>query len=203
MNYLAHLYLAEAAGSSPAGNVLGDSVHGRLQGNFPAAIENGIRLHRAVDSYTDSHPLVRAALCRFQPPLRRYAGICIDIYFDYLLACDWADWHTQQLGAFARRISNDLYREWPRPPFTRQRLDGLAQVLASSAEVDSVHRALTRVDARAKTRPTPLLDAVPVLQAQHDALQADFRTFFPDVKAFAETQAKAIRGQSKALESAP
>lgn len=202
MNYLAHIYLAEVAGSSLAGNVLGDSVRGQLTGRYPSAIEQGIRLHRAIDSYTDSHPLVTAALRRFQPPLRRYAGICTDIYFDYLLASDWPRWHAHSLQRFAQDSTQTMYREWPHAPFSRQRLAGLADILANTRTINNVRAALDRVDARAR-RPTPLPEAVPVLQRQHAALQRSFRDFFPDVVAFTRRQAVLISRATQGTDTLP
>ena len=50
---------------------------------WPAALAAGVRLHRRVDVHTDAHPAVRAARALFVPPLRRYAGIALDVWFDH------------------------------------------------------------------------------------------------------------------------
>ncbi|MDN5863131.1 MAG: ACP phosphodiesterase, partial [Salinisphaera sp.] len=113
MNYLAHLYLAQRTGTSAAGALLGDFVRGRLAGGLPADVETGIRLHRRVDTYTDSHPEVVAARRSFDPPLRRYAGILIDLYFDHILACRWPQWHPDPLPEFAADCAAKLRAAWP------------------------------------------------------------------------------------------
>lgn len=187
MNYLAHLYLADYTGTSPAGSVLGDAVKGRLRGDYPPAIEQGIRLHRRVDQFTDSHPVVLTACARFQPPYRRYAGILLDIYFDHILANHWRDYHSQTLARFARNISEQVWHEWPHPPFTARRMSGFSDVLSSYAHPDGIKLALTRVSARAK-RANPIANALPLLQEQHDEIASDFAALFPALIKFSSSE---------------
>ena len=56
MNHLAHLLLAERSDGLLVGGFLGDFVKGRLKGDRPPAIEQGIKLHRYIDHFTDHHP---------------------------------------------------------------------------------------------------------------------------------------------------
>ena len=57
MNYLAHFRLAEQSSEGLLGSLLGDFVKGRLENRFPETVGRGIALHRAIDSFTDAHPL--------------------------------------------------------------------------------------------------------------------------------------------------
>lgn len=49
----------------------------------------GIRLHREIDGYTDSHPVLAEARNLISEPRRRLAGIIVDIAFDYYLTRHW------------------------------------------------------------------------------------------------------------------
>lgn len=80
MNYLAHLHLGGPLPEQLLGSLYGDFVKGRLEGRFSAPLEAGIRLHRQIDAFTDSHPLVLAAIGRFPAERRRYAGIIVDVF---------------------------------------------------------------------------------------------------------------------------
>ncbi len=74
MNFLGHLYLA---GNEPlviVGNFMADAVKGRDLSRFPAAVEQGIRRHRAIDAFTDEHPLQLAGRRTRRLPTRRYAA---------------------------------------------------------------------------------------------------------------------------------
>jgi acyl carrier protein phosphodiesterase len=111
MNYLAHLWLTEHAGLPLPGAVLGDLVHGRLDGRFASALERSIALHRRIDVVTDAHPLVVAARTEFGPGARRYAGIVLDLLHDHALALDWSEFSEESLEAFAQRSAQALAAE--------------------------------------------------------------------------------------------
>lgn len=85
MNYIAHIHLAAATDTSLIGNFLGDFVKGNDFSHLSEDLQQGILLHRKIDSFTDSHRDVKALREIFPKSLRRVSGICIDIWFDYLL----------------------------------------------------------------------------------------------------------------------
>ncbi len=161
MNYLAHLWLTEQAGLPLPGAILGDLVHGRLDGRFPAALERSIRLHRRVDAVTDSHPLVTAQRTTFGPGARRYAGIVLDLVHDHALVLDWERYSAEPLGLFARRAAQAVAAEkegfrlagMSPPPAWRFR-----RLLLSYGEEGGIDRAIRRVASRLK-RPEALLEA--------------------------------------------
>jgi acyl carrier protein phosphodiesterase len=64
-----------------------------------------------------------------------------------------------------------------------------ADWLASYAQVESIHTALDRISLRLK-RENPLVGAGAELEANYAALEADFRTFFPDLVGFAQANRK-------------
>lgn len=188
MNFLAHLYIAEATATSYAGALLGDYVRGPLDGTYNQWIETGIRLHRRVDSFTDSHPIVRRAFRRLTPPFRRYAGILVDVYFDHLLARQWAALHASRLDQFTRAAGHTTRAEWPADaPFPAERLRGLPELLQSYREPAGIAEALERIDQRL-SRPSPLPRAWPQLQQHDPGLSEDFDAFFPDLLAFARAE---------------
>src|SRR5699024_7195222 len=131
MNLLAHLYLADMTGTSMAGQILGDRIKGRLDGRFAPDVERGIRLHRAIDGFTDRHAVTSDLRRRFAPPLRRYGGILVDIGFDYCLARGWACYSDTALPRFADYAALCVARGWPPDEsMPAHRFAGLAQVLA-------------------------------------------------------------------------
>ena len=85
MNHLAHFALAGEEEALVIGALLGDYVKGPLAGRLPAGIEAGVRLHRRIDGFTDSHPVPAALRSLFGPGERRLSGVLLDLYFDHLL----------------------------------------------------------------------------------------------------------------------
>jgi Uncharacterized protein conserved in bacteria len=97
MNHLAHVLLAGDEEALQLGGMLGDFVHGRPDPQrWPERVIAGIRLHRAIDVYTDAHAEVLAAKARLPPPYRRYAGIALDMWFDHCLARDFTRWDDRR-----------------------------------------------------------------------------------------------------------
>jgi acyl carrier protein phosphodiesterase len=45
-------------------------------------------MHRAIDTFTDSHPAIHEAKKVFSPLVRLYAGAFVDVAMDYFLAND-------------------------------------------------------------------------------------------------------------------
>jgi acyl carrier protein phosphodiesterase len=89
MNFLAHIYLSGNSNEIRLGNFIGDYVKGGEHKNYPTLVQKGILLHRKIDSFTDSHPIVRKHKLLFQHKYRKYAGIVTDIIYDHMLAHDW------------------------------------------------------------------------------------------------------------------
>ena len=86
MNYLAHIFLSGDNRKIQIGNFVGDAVKGHAYKKFSPDFRKGILLHRAIDDYTDHHPLVREAIELSRGEFGRYAGVITDIFFDYFLA---------------------------------------------------------------------------------------------------------------------
>jgi acyl carrier protein phosphodiesterase len=88
MNYLAHAYLSFEITDITVGNMISDFVKGKQKFDYPFAIQQGITLHRAIDSFTDSHAVTREAKSFFRDPYRLYAGPLVDVAYDHFLAND-------------------------------------------------------------------------------------------------------------------
>lgn len=191
MNHLAHALLADAGGTEFAlGSALGDFTHGHPDPAWPAARQAGLRFHRAIDRFTDQHPEVVTARGLFHPPMRRYAGIVLDVWFDHLLVREWDGFVTEEsLPDFSRRWLGLLDRRAPElPPSLRAFLawmhgHGLPAAYGEDATIDVVLHAL----AQRLSRPSPMGDALPALQAHAAALQRHFEAFFPELVTYART----------------
>ena len=88
MNYLAHAWLSFNDSAILTGNMISDFVKGKRQYDYPMNIQYGIRLHRAIDTFTDTHEATRQMKSFFQADYRLYAGAFVDIVYDYFLAND-------------------------------------------------------------------------------------------------------------------
>ncbi len=189
MNHLAHVLLVGDDDALRLGGMLGDFVHGQPDPTrYPARVISGIRLHRAIDTYTDAHPEVLAAKASLPPPYRRYAGILLDMWFDHCLARSFPCWSPQPLAEYSMVLRTLLRRrDALLPPALRQFRTYMEanDLPAGYADREVLARALTGVGQRL-TRANPLDSALPVLVAREDELQRRFEVFFPQLQGYVE-----------------
>jgi acyl carrier protein phosphodiesterase len=86
--------------------MISDFVKGKKKFDYPYFIQQGIMLHRLIDTVTDQHPAAIEARQVFRPYYRLYSGALIDVLFDHFLATDPDIFTNESLLKF----SNDTYR---------------------------------------------------------------------------------------------
>ena len=167
------------------GTWLGDFVRGSDLCAWPSAVEQAIRLHRRIDSFTDTHALTLAARRSLPAPLRRYAGILLDVYFDHLLIRHWSSWHSTPLNDYSDSVHACLARIAPGLPEPAGRSAHRMATyggLGACASAAGMTRVLTRIGERF-SKPVALAEALPALVAAHASLETAFERFFPLLKA--------------------
>ncbi|CAI8718041.1 acyl carrier protein phosphodiesterase [Pseudomonas sp. IT-P176] len=187
MNYLAHLHLGGQEPEQLLGSLYGDFVKGALAGRFSARTEEAINLHRKIDAFTDSHPVVKRALGRFTITRRRYAGIALDMFFDHCLARDWDRYAETTLDAFSKRVYTVLRSEADLP----ERLARIAPLIISEdwlgayGDFSMIGHGLDVISERL-SGPENLRDAFEEMTNLYVPLSSDFEEFYPSLMRFAK-----------------
>ena len=190
MNYLAHIYLSGNDRQCQVGNFIGDFVKGNRYEEFPDKIREGILLHRKIDSYTDSHPLVLDTVGFLRPGFGRYSGIIADVFFDHLLASDFPRYTG---GKSLRCASVNFYyasiRYYPYlPPRVKRFIWHFISTnrLMRYATYEGLNEAFTIMSNHKvpALRPTEIID---FLQRNHQELQERFDLFFSELVHYAES----------------
>ncbi|KIV65899.1 MULTISPECIES: acyl carrier protein phosphodiesterase [Pseudomonadaceae] len=186
MNYLAHLHLGGPAPHQLLGSLYGDFVKGPLDGRWPQGIEAGIRLHRRIDLFTDTHPLVRDARALFPAARRRVSGILLDLFFDHCLARDWADYAEVPLPAFTGQVYRVLADQAALPGALARIAPRMAEQdwLGSYREFDTL-AAVVGGMSRRLSRPELLAGGFDELAERYQPLSDHFRRFYPELQRFA------------------
>jgi acyl carrier protein phosphodiesterase len=89
MNHLAHFVLSGNDENLAMGNFVADFITNRQLPTFTEGVQRGIWLHREIDAYTDSHPIVKQSTKRLHPFHHKYSPVIVDVYYDFLLAKNW------------------------------------------------------------------------------------------------------------------
>ena len=185
MNYLAHLLLAEGNAESMIGNLAGDFVKGRISEDLPPGIAEGIRNHRRVDAFTDSHPSVAAFRRVLIPEHGHYARVIADVFFDHFLAVDFTRYASEDLETFLARVHAAIdphVDDLPgtlRAVYPRMRDEGW---LLSYRTIEGIGRTLGGISYRLSRRPK-LAPATHFLADEDTRAELErlFHEFFPDV----------------------
>lgn len=108
MNYLAHAYLSFNHPEILVGNLMSDFVKGKKKFDYPTGIQQGITLHRIIDTFTDEHEATREAKEFFRPHYRLYSGAFIDVVYDHFLARDNTEFPGESLLDFSQQVYGTL-----------------------------------------------------------------------------------------------
>lgn len=107
MNYLAHAYLSFRKPHILVGNMISDYIKGKKQFEYPVSIQKGIRLHRAIDQFTDTHGATQQIKTFFRPQYRLYSGAFADVVYDHFLANDKAEFGS---ATELKQFAEDTYK---------------------------------------------------------------------------------------------
>lgn len=194
MNFLAHIYLSGDNDPVKIGNFMADSIHGSKPEDFPEDIKKGILLHRAIDTFTDSHPIFRQSTKRLHPVYHHYAGVIVDIFYDHFLAKNWADYNNESLEQYAASFYELLKNN--EDVLTERTKSVISYMIPQNwlvkyATVEGIAVILAQMDRRTKNK-SGMANSVNELKEFYSDFEQEFRLFFEEVKAFAEKTLKTL-----------
>lgn len=187
MNFLAHSYLSFSE-EQLVGNMIADFVKNRDVARLPESIQKGIKLHRAIDTFTDAHPLIHEAKAPFRPLVRLYSGAFVDVAFDYFLANDttensqreWQE-HSRRVYAVLRRYEEFLPEVFKKVLDKMQQDDWLYNYRNEWGIEYSFRNVVNKAQFLDKTT-----NVFPAFLANKDFLREKYEIFFPEIKSFAQ-----------------
>ena len=187
MNFLAHSYLSFSE-EQLVGNMIADFVKNRDVARLPESIQKGIKLHRAIDTFTDAHPLIHEAKASFRPLVRLYSGAFVDVAFDYFLANDttensqreWQE-HSREVYAVLRRYEEFLPEVFKKVLDKMQQDDWLYNYRNEWGIEYSFRNVVNKAQFLDKT-----INVFPAFLANKDFLREKYEIFFPEIKSFAQ-----------------
>jgi acyl carrier protein phosphodiesterase len=183
LNYISHIHIGSYTQTNLLGNFLGDFVKGSQLQHLPFEIEQGIRLHRSIDVFTDSHPLIIKLKQSFPSDLRRMAGVIIDIYFDYLLMKTWERYSNIHFN----HVFTDFYQQLeqfslPDNSYFSKLAERLTtyQWLNEYIYVETCFRAFLSIESRLNNKILFAEKAQSFLLENGDQLESSFQQFYPE-----------------------
>jgi acyl carrier protein phosphodiesterase len=183
LNFLAHIYLSGDSDDIKIGNFIGDYVKGRNYEKYPDLVREGIMLHREIDSFTDSHPVVLRSKMHLKKRFRRYSGVIVDIFYDHFLASEWAKFSKHPLpqyvvGMYEILVSN--YFMLPNEIKTFLPFFIINNWLESYTTIEGIAGVLRRMTRRTSL-PNETTFAIAELRKNYHLFREEFFQFFPEL----------------------
>lgn len=195
MNYLAHAYLSFGQDEVLVGNFIGDFVKGKMMATYPEDVQNGIKLHREIDRYTDTHPLVRAGQSYLRPKYRLYSAVITDIYFDYFLAKNWdrySDIPLEQFVSNTFRILNHHRKLFPDRFMSMFHWMEKDNWLLHYQKIEGIRKTLSGMSRRTKFNSKMETAHLDLIEREQE-FQVIFFAFFADLEMFAKNKLQEIQ----------
>lgn len=190
MNFLAHAYLSFRQPDLLLGNLISDFVKGKKKFDYPSPILRGIDLHRAIDTFTDEHPVNAIAKKVFKPAVGLYSGAFLDVVYDHFLATDELAFPGGSLFDFSQWVYGTLDKQTTHFPDTFHRMFPYMKEqnwLYNYRERWGIQRSMEGLVRRASY----LQDAGPAFAAfesEYERLKTCYERFFPELMLFVSDQ---------------
>jgi acyl carrier protein phosphodiesterase len=168
------------------GNFIADHIRGNNYEGFSKEIQQGIFLHREIDTFTDAHKVVRKSKRRLHKRYRHYDGVIIDIFFDHFLAKNWANYSAIPLDVYTSSINllfDEISSELPvkSQQFIKYMIE--YNILFNYQFEEGIERVLNGMNSRTKGKSQMNL-AIEDLQILNKEFEEDFTIFFKDLLYF-------------------
>ena len=183
MNFLAHMFLTQTNKEHTVGNYIAEFIRNRDMVLFSDKIVEGIKLHRHIDHYTDTHPEVLKSTRKLRARHQKYAPVVIDVFYDYILSKNWDKFSEIDMRSFADKIYVYLNEYSDQFPIHLQNITSRMiadDFLLQYGTQSGIEKTFRRIGRRAKFKSN-FETAFEDLENDYDEINDGFLRFFPDL----------------------
>jgi acyl carrier protein phosphodiesterase len=186
MNYLAHLYLSGNNHEIMIGNFIADHVKGKQIELFDEEIVKGIKLHRLIDEFTDTHKVVEQSKIRLRSEFGKYSPVIVDVFYDHYLAIKWEQYHHEDLSLYADNFYTLLNNNQHRLPIrTQQMIQYMIPQnwLLNYKTIAGINKTLTGMSKRTKFESKMDVAAI-YLDRYYSEFENEFNEYFEELRTY-------------------
>jgi acyl carrier protein phosphodiesterase len=188
VNFLAHIYLSQDNDFIKIGNFMADTIRGSKYEYLPLEVQKGIILHRAIDTFTDAHPIFRKSTKRLHENYHHYSGVIIDVFYDHFLAKNWVIYSDQPLAEYTSHFYEIMQANYAiLTPKTQQLLPYMIAQnwLVSYATIEGIEIILSQMERRIKN-DSKLSLSVNELKLYYHEFEEEFTSFFAALRNYSD-----------------
>lgn len=194
MNFLAHIYLSFGDADITLGNFIADSIRGNKFKHLPPRVIKGIKLHREIDTYTDTHKIPKKSSKRLHENYSHYSRVIVDIYYDHFLAKNWERYSDIPLDVFVDDFYDLLEDNYAILPDGVKRM--MPHMIADNwifnySKMEGIAKVLNGMNRRTKNK-SKMNFAIVDLEEHYDKFEKEFTLFFEELIIFSEQKFKLL-----------
>ena len=188
MNFLAHIYLSFNDKEITIGNFIADSIRANKFQHLPIKVQKGIKLHRLIDTYTDTHAIPKISSKRLHANYSHYIRVIVDIYYDHFLAKNWSKYSDIPLDVFVDNFYDLLEDNYEILPDGIKRM--MPYMIADNwifnySKMDGIARVLNGMNRRTKNK-SKMNFAILDLEEHYDEFEKEFTEFFEELISYSK-----------------
>ncbi|MGI9547685.1 MAG: ACP phosphodiesterase, partial [Flavobacteriaceae bacterium] len=186
MNFLAHIYLSFDDKEITIGNFIADSIRSKNYKHLPLKVQKGVLLHRAIDTYTDTHHIPKKSSKRLHKNYGHYSRVIVDIFYDHFLAKNWKQYSEVSLGEYVEGFYDLLEVNYHLLPDNIKHM--MPYMIADNwllnyAKMDGIGRVLNGMNRRTQNK-SKMNYAIVDLETYYTDFEAEFTSFFEELTLF-------------------
>ena len=188
MNFLAHIYLSFGDDEIAIGNFIADSIRGNKIDHLPQRVQDGVILHREIDTFTDSHRIPKRSSKRLHKNYSHYSRVIVDIYYDHFLAKNWKKYSETPLKVFVNEFYDLLKENYSILPDGVQRMMPYMITdnwLYNYSKMEGIDRVLNGMNRRTKNKSN-MNFAILDLEDHYTEFEKEFTSFFDELIVFSK-----------------
>jgi len=170
------------------GNLLTDPLKGKAWEGASERFCRGIMMHKHIDTFTDTHPVVTQSKALLSP--RGYLkGVVLDILYDHFLSLHWDRFCRIPREVFIEDFRFKAMREMEEMHYPSQAKSVISRVVGSRQLSSYIHMhgvidAFKRIDCRLSERvrcKDTCERYIPLIAEHREELEEKFLIFFPEL----------------------
>src|SRR6187402_1226422 len=117
MNHLVNLYLSKSMGDKMLGCLIGEIVRTSNVDKYNQRVMEGIEFNKSISAFVRQHPSYLKSKGRLNTRYWKHSDRILDIFYDHLLAANWASYSDDSLEDFAKSCYSIISRNFNTFPY--------------------------------------------------------------------------------------
>ena len=147
-------------------------------------------MHRAIDEFTDKHPVFRSHTKLLFKDYRHYSRVIVDMYYDHFLAALWSQYHSQDLENYTKEFYALIDKEFDLLPHKMKKIFPYMKNhnwLLQYKTISGLELILGQMEKRTKF-DSNLKKSISNLKEDYDVFKNGFHLFFEDIQIFVSSK---------------